>query len=62
MCVETKRIIKSQDVVFMEDSTSIENDLEMHPSERMVDVVDESFKSPCLCKDKNIEDMEEAKE
>ena len=50
MCLETKKIIKSRDVVFMEDSGSISNDLEMRPSGRnggrTVVVVDESSKSP----------------
>ena len=50
MCLETKKIIKCRDVVFMEDSASIGNDLEMRPSGRdggrMVVVMDESSKSP----------------
>jgi len=50
MCMETKKIIKSRDVVFMENSGSIRNDLEMRPSGRyegpsLVEV-DESSKSP----------------
>jgi len=49
-------------VVFMEDSRSIGNDLEMRTSETMVDVLEKSFKSRCLCKDKNVEDIEEVKE
>ena len=32
MCVETKKIIKSRDVVFVEDSTSVGHGLEMSPS------------------------------
>ena len=52
MCLETMKIIKSGDVVFMEDSGSTKNDLEMRPSGRnggrIVVVVDESSKSP-LC-------------
>ena len=50
MCLEAKKIIKSRDVVFMKDSGSIKNDLEMHPSGRnegpKVVVVDKSSKSP----------------
>jgi hypothetical protein len=34
MCVQSKKIIKCRDVEFMEDNTSVGNDLEMHPSER----------------------------
>jgi hypothetical protein len=52
MCLETKKIIKSGDVVFMEDSGSMRNDLEMRPSGRdggrMMVVMDESSKSPLL--------------
>ena len=52
MCLETKKIIKSRDVVFMEDSGSINNDLEMRPSGRdggrTIVVMDESSKSPLL--------------
>ncbi len=54
MCLQTKKIIKSRDVVFMEDSTSVGNDLEIRPSGRnegpTVVVVDESSKSP-KCED-----------
>ena len=45
MCLETMKIIKSEDVVFMEDSGSMKNDLEMCPSGRnggpLVMVVDD---------------------
>jgi hypothetical protein len=34
MCVQSKKIIKCRDVEFMEDHTSVGNDLEMHPSGR----------------------------
>jgi len=34
MCVQSKKIIKCRDVEFMEDSTSVRNDLEMQPSGR----------------------------
>ena len=34
MCVQTKNIVQNRDVVFMEDSMSVENDLEMHPSRK----------------------------
>ncbi len=50
MCVQSKKIIKCRDVEFMEDSTSVGNDLEMHPSGRNetpnVVIVDSSSKSP----------------
>ena len=52
MYLETKKIIKSKDVVFTEESGSISNDLEMRPSGRnggqTVLVMDESSKSPLL--------------
>ena len=52
MCLETMKIVKSEDVVFMEDSGSTKKDLEMRPSGRnggpLVVVVDESSKSPLL--------------
>ena len=52
MCLETKKIIKNKDVVFKEDSGSINNDLEMHPSGRdggrTVVMMDKSSKSPLL--------------
>lgn len=48
MCIETKKFIKSKDVVFTEDSGSQKNDLEMHPSRRntgpLVKIVDEYSK------------------
>jgi len=51
MCVQSK-IIKCRDVEFMEDSTSVGNDLEMHPSGRNetpnVVIVDTSSKLPCV--------------
>lgn len=34
MCVQTKNIIKSKVVVFMEDSTSVGNDFKIHLSRR----------------------------
>jgi hypothetical protein len=51
MCLETKKIVKiNKGFVFMEDSGSIRNDLEIHPSWRnegpTVVVMDESCKSP----------------
>ena len=50
MYLERNKIIKNKNVLFMEDSGSIRNDLEMCPSERnegpMVVVVEESSKSP----------------
>ena len=50
MCLETKKIIKNNDVVFMEDNGSITNDLEMPPSGRnegsiVVVMAYKSFKS-----------------
>jgi len=51
MYVETKKIIKRQDVVFMEDSMSARNDLVMHLNRQMVDVVNKSSKLPCIRKD-----------
>jgi hypothetical protein len=52
MCVQSKKIIKCWDVEFMEDSTSVGNDLEMRPSGRNdtpnVVIVDTSSKSPCV--------------
>ena len=63
MCLETKKIIKSRDVMFMKDSGSISNDLEMRPSGRngghTVVVMDESSKSPLLDGGKEtVDDME----
>ena len=34
MCLQIKNIIKNRDVVFIENNSSIENDLEMHQSGR----------------------------
>jgi hypothetical protein len=52
MCVQSKKIIKCRDVEFMEDSTSVGNDLEMRPSGRNdtpnVVIVDTSSKLPCV--------------
>ncbi len=52
MCVQSKKIINCRDVEFMEDSTSVGNDLEMRPSGRNdtpnVVIVDTSSKSPCV--------------
>lgn len=52
MCLQSKKIIKSKDVIFMKDRTSNRNELEMRPSEKnkgppMV-VVNEYSKS-CSC-------------
>jgi hypothetical protein len=50
MCVQSKKIIKCRDVEFMEDNTSVTNDLEMRPSGRNetpnVVIVDRSSKAP----------------
>jgi hypothetical protein len=63
MCVQSKKIIKCRDVEFMEDSTSVGNDLEMHPSGRNeipnVVIVDTSCKSPCLDDDEGTSDVKE---
>jgi transposase InsO family protein len=52
MCVETRKIIKSRDVVFVEDNTSIGHGLEMSPSGSSktppLVLVDESSKPPSL--------------
>jgi len=63
-CVhQSKKIIKCKDVEFMEDSTSVGNDLEMHPSGRNetpnVVVVDTSSKSPCVDDDEGTSDVKE---
>jgi hypothetical protein len=63
MCLETKKIIKSGDVEFMEDSGSMGNNLEMRPSGReggrMVVVMDESSKSHLLDGgEQSVDDME----
>jgi len=51
--------------VYIEDNTTIGNDLEMHLSERVTCVRDESFKSRCHSKDENMvkakEKMEDVK-
>jgi len=63
MCVQSKKIIKCMDVEFMEDSTSVGNDLEMHPSGRNetpnVVIVDTSSKSPCVDDDEGTSDVKE---
>jgi hypothetical protein len=50
MCLETKKIMKSRDVGFMEGSGSIRNDLVMRPSGRniglIIVVLDKSSKAP----------------
>jgi hypothetical protein len=60
MCVQSKKIIKCKDVEFMEDSTSVSNDLEMCPSGRNetpnVVIVDTSSKSPFVDDDDVKED------
>ena len=52
MCLETKKIIKNRDVVFMEDSGNINNDLDMRPNGRdggrTIIVMDDTSKSPLL--------------
>jgi hypothetical protein len=57
MCVETRKIIKSRDVVFVEDSTSVGHGLEMSPSGSSetpsLVLVDESSKPPSS--DDNVE-------
>jgi hypothetical protein len=63
MCVQSKKIIKCRDVKFMEDSTSVGNDLEMHPSggneTPNVVIVDTSSKSPCVDDDEGTSDVKE---
>jgi len=63
MCVQSKKIIKCRDVEFMEDSTSVGNDLEMHPSGRNdtlnVVIVDTSSKSPYVDDDEGANDAKE---
>jgi hypothetical protein len=63
MCVQSKKIIKCRDVEFMEDSTSVGNDLEMHPSGRNeipnVVIVDTSSKSPYVDDDELTSDVKE---
>jgi hypothetical protein len=63
MCVQSKKIIKCRDVEFMEDNTSVGNDLEMHPSGRNetpnVVIVDTSCKSPCVDDDEGTSDVNE---
>jgi hypothetical protein len=63
MCVRSKYIIKCRDVEFMEDSTSVGNDLEMHPNGRNeipnVVIVDTSSKSPCVDDDELTSDVKE---
>ncbi len=63
MCVQSKKIIKCRDVEFMEDSTSVNNDLEMHPSGRNetpnVVIVDTSSKSPFVDDDEGTSDVKE---
>jgi hypothetical protein len=64
MCVQSKKIIKCRDVEFMEDNTSVNNDLEMCQSGRNetpnVVIVDTSCKSPCV--DDDDEGASDAKE
>ncbi len=63
MCVQSKNIIKCRDVEFMEDNTSVGNDLEMHPSGRNqtpnVVIVDTFSKSPCVDDDEGTSDVKE---
>jgi hypothetical protein len=63
MCVQSKKIFKCRDVEFMEDSTSVGNDLEMRPSGRNetpnVVIVDTSSKSPCVDDDEGASDAKE---
>jgi hypothetical protein len=52
MCVQSKKTIKCRDVEFMEDNTSVGNDLEMRPNGRNdtpnVVIADTPSKSPCV--------------
>jgi hypothetical protein len=61
--LQSKKIIKCRDVEFMEDSTSVGNDLEMHPSGRNetpnVVIVYTSSKSPCVDDDELTSDVKE---
>ncbi len=63
MCVQSKKIIKCRDVEFMEDSTSVGNDLDMCPSGRNetpnVVIMDTSSKSPCVDDDEGVSDATE---
>jgi hypothetical protein len=63
MCVQSKKIIKCRDVEFMEDSTSVGNDLEIRPSGRNetpnVVIVDTSSKLPCVDDDEGASDAKE---
>ncbi len=63
MCVQSKKIIKCRDVEFMEDSTSVGNDLEMRPSGRNdtpnVVIMDTSSKLPCVDDDEGASDAKE---
>jgi hypothetical protein len=63
MCVQSKKIIKCRDVEFMEDNTSVSNDLEMRPSGRNetpnVVIVDTSSESPCVDDDEGASDTKE---
>jgi len=61
-CVWRQKDHQELKYVFKDNSKNVVNDLEMCPSRRIVDVVDKSSKSPSLSKDKNIKDIEEAKE
>jgi hypothetical protein len=55
--------IKCRDVEFMEDNTTVGNDLEMYPSGRnetpIVVIVDTSSKSPCVDDDEGTSDVKE---
>lgn len=52
MCIETRKIIKSYDVMFVEDSTSVSDGLEINPSGSSEDpslvFVDKTSKSMSL--------------
>ncbi len=61
--MQSKKIIKCRDVEFMEDSSSVGNDLEMRRSGRNetpnVVIVDTSSKSPCVDDDEGASDAKE---
>ncbi len=61
--MQSKKIIKCRDVEFMEDNTSVGNDLEMRLSGRNetpnVVIVDTSSKLPCVDDDEGTSDAKE---
>lgn len=66
MCMKTNEIIKSRDVIFIEDSTNIRNDLEMCSSgrnEAVIDIiVNTSSISLSIIDDDDEDDIEKTKE